>query len=286
MIVRSLWSCAAIIMVLAFFAASACAAEIGCASIYGEKRVPEFPSDTGQPEAQRLWPSGVRPTPDTCKFAFIHGNIIKGDYEKFLVLYRKNHPFLDQVSLDSQGGDADEAIRIGRLCRRYLIMAVSPTRIVFGNRSLVTSWRTGKPDLCDGPDCLCASSCALIWFGAPDLSGRIGLHRPRTEDPAFKALAPAEAAQAYRRMLDGIVRYLEEMETPNPLIEAMVSTSSAEIHWFEIETSGQRAPSFAEWVDASCGQFTTQESEKMIQLDVIPGSQRKLSQTEEFLHTL
>jgi hypothetical protein len=201
----------------------------------------------------------------------------------FLSLYRKNHPFLGWVSLDSRGGDADEAMKIGRLFRKYLIYAVAPSQLALGGRSFQMSYRTGDLALCDGPDCFCASSCALIWFGAPHRSGRIGLHRSRTEDPAFKALPAAEAARAYRRMLDGIVHYLEEMETQRPLIEAMVSTSSAEVRWFEIETSGARVPSFAEWIDASCGQFTTQESQKMIQLEV---KRPSLSQTEQFLYKL
>ena len=294
MLARSLRSCAAIIMVLVYFAASAHAAEIRCASIYGEKRLPEFPGGTRIPEdiVQRLWPSGVRPTPDTCKVAFIHGDIVKGDYETFIALYKNNHPFLDQVWLDSRGGDVDEAIKIGRLFRKYLITAVSPSQMVVGGRfmdQIQMNYRTGKTEPCF-EDCrsLCASSCALIWFGAPDRAGDIGLHRPRTDDPAFKALSAAEAATAYRRMLDEIVRYLEEMETPRPMIDAMVSTGSAEIRWIrqidhmDADDSVNLAPSFAEWVDASCGQFTSQETEKMMNLQ----GRKNLSQTDELLSKL
>ena len=132
---------------------------------------------------------------------------------------------------------------------------------------MLPSFRSEKVSwLCDGPGCICVSACALIWFGAPDRTGEVGLHRPRFEGPAFKALSPAEAARTYRRMLDGIVGYLEEMETPKPLIEAMVSTSSAEIQWFGFVKNDLRPPSFAEWTDASCGQFTNQEYDKEIEL--------------------
>jgi hypothetical protein len=277
----TLWSlrpCAAIIMIIGFSVVSAHAAEIRCASIYGEKRLPEFPGGTRIPEdiAQRLWPSGVRPTSDTCKVAFIHGDIVKGDYERFIALYKNNHPFLDQFYLDSRGGDVDEAIKIGRLFRKYLITAVAPYQMVVGGRfsfQIQMNYRTGKTEPCF-EECrsLCASSCALIWFGAPDRAGDIGLHRPRTDDPAFKALSAAEAATAYRRMLDESVRYLEEMETPRPMIDAMVSTGSAEIRWIrqidhmKADDSVNLAPSFAEWVDASCGQFTSQETDTMMKL--------------------
>lgn len=260
---RGRWSFAGTIIVVGLFAAPpAHAAEIGCASFYGDVHVTEE-------SAQKLWLSGTRPTAATCKIGSILGEIVKGDYEKFLTFYRPNHPFLEQVALDLPGGNADEAIKIGQLFRKYLITAVSPSQLTVGNGlTLSYSYRTGKLELCDGPDCMCASACALIWFGAPDRSGRIGLHRPRTDDRAFKSLAPADAAVAYKQMLQRIVSYLEAMETPRPLIDAMVSTSSAEIRWFEDKTAEDRAPSFAEWVDASCGRLLSpEEYSKMMRLD-------------------
>ena len=235
---------------------------MGCASFYGNTPVPED-------RAKNLWPSGVRPTADTCKAAFIQGDIVEGDYQKFLSLYRKNHPFMEHVSLELPGGTVDDAMEIGRLFRKYLIAVDSPWQEVVGGQSVMMSYRTG---LCDGPNCHCASSCALIWFGAPERTGDIGLHRPRTDDPAFKVLSAADAASAYRRMLDEIVRYLQVMETPRPMIDAMVSTSSARICWVrwndDKTASLWRAPSFAEWADAACGQFTNQETNTMIQLDI------------------
>ncbi len=277
--VWSLWRCAATVVFLASLSVPVRAAEMGCASFYGNTPVPED-------RAKNLWPSGVRPTADTCKAAFIQGDIVEGDYQKFLSLYRKNHPFMEHVSLKSPGGTVDDAMEIGRLFRKYLIAVDSPWQEVVGGQSVMMSYRTG---LCDGPNCHCASSCALIWFGAPERTGDIGLHRPRTDDPAFKVLSAADAASAYRRMLDEIVRYLQVMETPRPMIDAMVSTSSAEIRWVrwndDKTASLWRAPSFAEWADAACGQFTNQETNTMIQLD-IKKEHQALSQTEELLRTL
>jgi hypothetical protein len=86
-------------------------------------------------------------------------------------------------------------------------------------------------NLCRGQECICASACALMWFGAVERLGEVGLHRPSTEDPAFKALPPAEASTTYRRILSSIISYLDEMEVPKPMIDAMVSTSSSEIRW-------------------------------------------------------
>jgi hypothetical protein len=46
----------------------------------------------------------------------------------------------------------------------------------------------------------------LIWFGAPDRSGNIGLHRPWTD--AFESLTPAHASIRYKRYLEIVHRYL------------------------------------------------------------------------------
>lgn len=182
MIARSLWLWAAIIL-LASSGNFAHAADIGCASPYGGTRLPpQFPNDTRNPEliAQRLWPSGARPTPLTCRIGYIQGEIVSGDYAKFLAFYEQNHPFLEQVSLDFPGGDVGEAIKIGRLFRKYLITAVSPYPIFVDGHfvsQIQMNYTTGNTEPCfTACRSLCASSCALIAFGAPDRAGRIGLH--------------------------------------------------------------------------------------------------------------
>jgi hypothetical protein len=91
------------------------AAQIRCASDGYFK----LPQDDGR--LLRLWPSGVRPTKETCHSGFIFGPITKGDYQKVLALYRGSHPFLGEFALASPGGDVLEAIKIGRLFRKYLI---------------------------------------------------------------------------------------------------------------------------------------------------------------------
>src|SRR5215208_1312859 len=167
-------SCTSIILISMFFAPCARSAEIGCALSYGQDGLPKFVSSSGTPEAtgKKLWPSGAQPAPNTCKSGFILGDIVKGDYEKFLAFYRNSHPFLGWISLDSRGGDAEEAMRIGRLLRKYLTYAVAPFQV--RGTAFQMSYRTGSYKPCDGTDCFCASSCALIWFGAPERSGRIG----------------------------------------------------------------------------------------------------------------
>jgi hypothetical protein len=101
-----------------------------------------------------------------------------------------------------------------------------------------------------------------MWFGAVNRLGTVGLHRPRFGDPAFKALAGADATRVYKGVLLEIARYLEEMEVPRPMIDAMVATGSSDIRWANYDKDGlERPPSFAEWEDSACGS-TSKEEEK------------------------
>jgi hypothetical protein len=93
-------------------------------------QTPGFRED-GKPEeiisednARKLWPSGFRPVPGMCQEAFLHGEIVKGDYEKLKAFYRKNHNVLNVFYLYSSGGDVLEAIKIGRLMRTFLMTAL------------------------------------------------------------------------------------------------------------------------------------------------------------------
>src|SRR5262249_47078306 len=102
--------------------------------------------------------------------------------------------------------------------------------------------------------CICASACALIWFGAVTRQGTVGLHRPRIDDPMFRGLSPPDASTAYRRLLERIDAYLNEMEVPKSIIESMIATGSGDIRWVEdIDDGLDHPPSIAEWIDASCG---------------------------------
>jgi len=180
-----------------------------------------------------------------CEAGIIRGEIVEGDYDKFVTFYSQSHPHLSYMDLQSPGGDVNEAIKIGRLFRKYFITAFAP----FHDGSVVSAVLNS---FCKGEGCVCASSCALIYFGAPKRVGDVGLHRPVVASSRFKDLPPGEAEQAYKPALALMTQYLEEMEVPKALIEAMLATSSSNIHW----VTGMeylRSPSFAEWEDANCG---------------------------------
>ena len=175
--------------------------------------------------------------------------------------YRQNHPFLNSFTVASEGGDVSEAIKIGLLFRKYLLTAFAPRRITSprGSETFIT---LGEHCV----NCVCASACALIWFAAVERNGTVGLHRPRTDDPDFKRLDPPAAAAAYRRVLNGIREYLDQMEVPMPMIEAMVATGSADIKWVNADDDLERPPSLAEWEDASCGRVSVNDQNLLADL--------------------
>ena len=310
---RSLKQYASIFIILCWIGISAHAAEVSCVGRYETPILEEI--------AKTLWPSGARPhvvdddwvdVPDaapptsaqpnpipkfdptqpyepvestaTCSTGLLRGSIEKGDYDKIVKLYRGSHPFLGQFKLISSGGNVDEAIKIGRLFRKYMITAWAPAEI---NGSFFLPGSSTKPLCYDSSECVCASACALIWFGAQDRFGTVGLHRPRINDPTFKALSPAEASAVYRRVLDSVVRYLDEMEVPKQMIESMVATGSAEIRWVDsIKNRLERPPSIAEWKDASCGSFTAQEENTLLELRLHTMNGTGLSQQEALTSNL
>lgn len=254
------------------------AVEVGCQQYYaGGSRAPE--------KARKLWPSGGLPTSSTCSIGYLKGPIESGDFEKFVKFYRAQHPFMDSVLLQSAGGSVSEAIKIGGLLRRYLIDAEAPTRIN-GNDFLGNS----AGYLCDGPDCVCASACALIWFGAPARKGRVGLHRPHSKDVGFGALSADAAAKQYQETLRAVSTYLLEMGAPRAVVEAMNTTSSVDIHWIDdgvVEgISMAREAGFDEWLRANCQSLGDNEYRTMLALSVANQDRVLSAQERNYLDQL
>src|SRR5258706_2743716 len=135
-----------------------------------------------------------------CLAALLSARIVKGDYEKVAAMYAREHPHLLYLFLQSPGGDVEEAIKIGRLVRKYLITAAAPSFMdppagafaaLLPDYSVLNSFFGAR--ICSGSSCICASACALIWFGAPQREDTVRLHRPYIANPRFKDLSPALA---------------------------------------------------------------------------------------------
>jgi hypothetical protein len=101
-------------LMLTLMLSSASAFDVSCTRTY--------PSGADPTSWAKQYPSGRTPIPGvSCGFALVNGRIVIGDAEKFAQFLHKHHPFLDSVSQESPGGEAREAMRIGRMIRKHLI---------------------------------------------------------------------------------------------------------------------------------------------------------------------
>jgi hypothetical protein len=236
--------------------------------------------------AHKLWPLGFRPATGMCSNGLLYGTIEKGDLEKVKIFLRNQKNYLNVFYLISSGGNVNEGMAIGHLFRKFLIHSWAPSPF-FGKFAL-GNYGANQPPLnrCEGDECICASACALIWFGAVDRTGTVGLHRPRISDPEFKSLPPAEAANVYRQVLHEMAQYLSEMEASRSIIDAMVGTGSSEIRWVDADRDRlQQPPSYAEWMQAICGQFSQQEQNTLHDL-LIKKSAQNLTSNDTLLLNL
>jgi hypothetical protein len=102
--------------------------------------------------------------------------------------------------------------------------------------------------------CTCASACFLIWAGGVARSGNdIHIHRISFDKEYYGALSPNEAATKYQEALLLVSSYLDEMEIPKSIYEAMVSMPSYGAKQLPNTHNFTWPPSFSEWLTARCG---------------------------------
>lgn len=135
------------------------------------------------------------------------------------------------VSFNSEGGDVNEAMKIGRFLREGLAEVAVPKR--------------------------CFSACFFAIVGAVEvheLGGRIGIHRPYIEAHALKKISITDYEHYYNNLRDGVWRYLLELDVPTWLIEKMFSLKSSELYVLtnaDIKSISSH-PAYDEWISARC----------------------------------
>lgn len=102
------------------------------------------------------------------------------------------------LSIESPGGDWNAAIAIGRILRR------ADVAVMVGKQG-------------------CHSACVMVLAGAPRrmIFGPVGIHRPYPIDVQPRSYSDAQ--QRYRTMAATAKLYLEEMNLPASLFDAMTS---------------------------------------------------------------
>lgn len=165
----------------------------------------------------------------------IEGQIAAGDYNKLLRLIAQRGSI--RLSLNSKGGDLNEAIKIAELVSRIGLWTY-----------------VGKGDIC-------ASACFFIWHAGEyrtakkinrkDVKMNIGLHRPYLINPSTEH----NSTEAQKRAQRKIVVYLEERLVPRRLIDTMMARASNDIYWITEDDyfeMGEYPPHLEELVIAKC----------------------------------
>lgn len=223
--------------------------------------------------------------PNGSHYIVIDGRIDKGDYEKLI-----NHSKLFvsngwpiRILLNSKGGDALEAMRMGRFIKKTL--AETKIRGNYVNPQ--------EPSLR-----YCYSSCVLIFIAGAvrdhemdneffTENGKIvwiktrnglqhkaipviGVHRPYYDPEAYGKLNAADAKKGYIILENETRKYLNEMGAPDEFVIRMFRASSNEVDTIRkeefIKYFGYKDPFLEEWFLSRCGKLDRQERDDYIEV--------------------
>jgi len=203
---------------------------------------------------------------------YISGQLQPGDFDRFIktsiMTLERIEQHKDQsqgvlVVIDSNGGDIQEAMKIGRAIRAMRM----DTRI--GNKSIFPI---------KGNEAKCVSACFFVLVAGSNRSGPyeseesqpgdttnfvreiLAVHRPYFEASYFASLSADAAAAKYAQLIDESNRYLSEMGVSNALVSKIFSVPSSqvlEVSAEEFKRDVGNMPYVEEWIIASCGEDLT-----------------------------
>ncbi len=208
----------------------------------------------------------------------VEGAIAKGDFAKLIKLANSfvKRGRLIRILINSNGGDAIEAMRIGRFVRSALAEVKIKGAYV----------KPSSPSLRH-----CYSACVLVLVAAAtrdhemdnefftedgngvweNIDGKlqlrsvpvIGIHRPYYGKEAYGGLSPDQARAQYATLEKATRQYLQEMGAPESFASKMFRYASNEIHLLSKEEFkgifGYKEPFLQEWFLSKCGSLDTKE---------------------------
>jgi hypothetical protein len=183
-----------------------------------------------------------RPGHALCATIRLTGPIRNGDADNIEALIRSNLPLPSRLQLNSSGGDLSEAMKIGRVARRYLMITEPPATLDDGQ-----PYFAGDVEPVAGG--ICASACFFAWVGGVTrFAGVLGIHRPFPPVAEMQKLSPAEAERVYSEISQSILAYLAEMGTSAHWLTDMMKIPSGQLYIIPRErVDDEDIPSFAQW---------------------------------------
>lgn len=187
---------------------------------------------------------------------YVVGQIVTGDYDRFVSALKGRGPKPFLLYLRSPGGNTGEAMRIGRLVRNLSVPTMGP--LSSPQNPNVASCVSDVAAIGRIPACICASACTLIWFAGVTRSAlEIYVHSIRYDDAKmFSQLSPPEAEAMYRRSMGEVHDYLREMDVNDKIYYLMTDVASARVQRVLTVAGGELSnwsPGYREWLYARCG---------------------------------
>jgi hypothetical protein len=150
----------------------------------------------------------------------IEGEIVKGDYMRFVEEIGRHNGKIGKVYIFSPGGNFAEAIEIGKAIRRLELTTVIPES------------RYDRP-LCDPLknfpkeyNCICVGSCFFIFIGGVNRAGTyMEVHSPSFDENEIGQLSEEDARNKFIALQKSAREYMQEMGVPKNLREKILGTS-------------------------------------------------------------
>lgn len=224
---------------------------------------------TGYPGELEYSDGRVHPTGEIV----LLGEIVEGDSKTFNNIIKEanlNGHTISSVTLFSTGGSLAEAIKIGRLVRRYRLSTISPnekmtkvTRRLEDGACYTAGTISGRKIRASDPNCICASACGLIWLSGILRDGDIWLHHSylgqSTQSTDFSSMS-MKLDLARRQTAE----FLEEMRVPRFVEDIALTTESANLEMVSSADDRLRIdPVINEYLEFHCPySLTVEEREK------------------------
>lgn len=207
------------------------------------------------------------------------GTIVKGDYERIRGMARNISNGGSQiiVSLNSPGGDFEEALRIAEFLRE-----LNAQTYISGSLARDRSTPFEK----------CYSACFLIHASGSirhygldnmrfDPSGNrvlseepvLGIHRPYLNPEVNRKLSASESRSRYEAIEASARKLLGQVSVPQDIVDTMFRTSSNEISLISSSDFdakiGQSQPYYQEWLKSKCGKLENKELDDLARVEAL-----------------
>jgi hypothetical protein len=125
-----------------------------------------------------------------------------------------------KIKLNSLGGSVPAAMAIGRLLRKYRMLA----RVT--------------------PSSVCISACVLVYAGAVTRhghfnAGKVGIHQPYLDFPIQQKIDPETIKNAYESVLRDIRAYFREMNVSEQLADEMLKVPPTSVRYLSDKEQDQ-----------------------------------------------